>query len=497
MKVGSWRWYSSVEDLEQIDSHPDCELTGEAYQWFSNLPVIEMPNIGRSLAGKIFQAFNAKTCGELMLKVSHSQITNLLGKKTGNRIYLTCHGKDFDSMRFEKEYKSVSASMNYGIRLKTQSELEALVCSLCEELSSRMANVNIGTNNFGCLGKSLTIRLYLRLPTAPEQSAKFMGHGLCSIKNHTIQMAEYTSEAAVFFRYAVKAVHRLCPEPQDLRGIGFHVHQLHGVSTKADILTNADVNGNCKPVKHSSQLPASHQPQCLQSSSDYSKVHRKWDTMDVRKSSTVEYDISGILRTMEKTNQAIEEQKADVSGDANEVMSTTSVKPKNNNSEVCKRSPTKRTCRGPPVVPVDKRSKTNHREFNCSDASRQKLAVAFENSTGHETSQVGCLTQALENPSGLFVNKTLSELQQIFADWITSEEVPMYEDIQILTDYLLSLVDTNLERIRSVLLLLDRLITKLAQISDSWRNAYIKMHNTLSQSIEEKYSGSSLKLRLA
>ncbi|CAH8288854.1 unnamed protein product, partial [Heterobilharzia americana] len=119
MKVGSWRWYSSVEDLEQIDSHPDCELTGEAYQWFSNLPVIEMPNIGRSLAGKIFQAFNAKTCGELMLKVSHSQITNLLGKKTGNRIYLTCHGKDFDSMRFEKEYKSVSASMNYGIRLKT------------------------------------------------------------------------------------------------------------------------------------------------------------------------------------------------------------------------------------------------------------------------------------------------------------------------------------------------------------------------------------------
>lgn len=76
--------------------------------------------------------------------------------------------------------------------------------------------------------------------------------------------------------------------------------------------------------------------------------------------------------------------------------------------------------------------------------------------------------------------------------------MPQNEDVQILTDYLSSLVNTNLERIRSVLILLDRLITKLAHPPDgSWRKAYQSILDTLTESIKEKYSGFNLKLRLA
>ncbi|CAH8595305.1 unnamed protein product [Schistosoma turkestanicum] len=243
-KKESWRWYSSEENTEHLELHSECELTGDAYQWLCDLPLTEIPSIGRSVADKIFQAFDAKTCGELMSKVSHNQITNLLGKKTGNRVYMNCRGKDLDSLQFEKEYKSVSASMNYGIRLNSQSELEALVHSLCEELSSRMRKIKLNSTNVGCLGKSLTVRLYLRLPNAPVQTAKYMGHGLCSITNHTIQMTEHTAEATVLYRYAVKAVHRLCPEPQDLRGVSllyFKLKYTESTKTFRNFLMYVDV----------------------------------------------------------------------------------------------------------------------------------------------------------------------------------------------------------------------------------------------------------------
>ncbi|CAH8671097.1 unnamed protein product [Schistosoma bovis] len=118
-KRGSWRWYSSEGNVEQLNVHSECELTGDDYQWLCDLPLTEIPSIGRSLAGKIFQAFDAKTCGQLMSEVSHNQITNLLGKKTGSRVYMACRGKDLDSLHFEKDYKSISASMNYGIRLSS------------------------------------------------------------------------------------------------------------------------------------------------------------------------------------------------------------------------------------------------------------------------------------------------------------------------------------------------------------------------------------------
>ncbi|VDQ08342.1 unnamed protein product [Trichobilharzia regenti] len=40
----TWRWYSAGDDLQQNNYHPECELTGEAYQWFCDLPLIEIPS---------------------------------------------------------------------------------------------------------------------------------------------------------------------------------------------------------------------------------------------------------------------------------------------------------------------------------------------------------------------------------------------------------------------------------------------------------------------
>ncbi|CAH8670636.1 unnamed protein product [Schistosoma curassoni] len=501
-KRGSWRWYSSEGNVEQLDVHSECELTGDEYQWLCDLPLTEIPSIGRSLAGKIFQAFDAKTCGQLMSEVSHNQITNLLGKKTGSRVYMACRGKDLDSLHFEKEYKSISASMNYGIRLSSQSELEALVHSLCEELSSRMRNIKMSSMNAGCVGKSLTVRLYLRLPNAPAQTSKYMGHGLCSITNHTIQMTEYTAEPTILYRYAVKTVNRLCPEPKDLRGIGLQVHQLQYGGSRVNCMKIMNPCSNDQTVKENDQslrLPKTNNlvnSQCQQISVTDNEDQRRQELniTDVEKDIPNDCDRLGHLADRHNTNGVLEIQKNVTSCSSNYMPIATPVKQRNisvNGRKLQKKC----ICKGGKLSVV---KSARLQKTNCKSISKHISIPTPMNSIKPEIPQLGCLTQAMEDPSGLFTNKTLTELQQIFGDWITSEAVPQNEDIQILTNYLSSLVNTNLERIRSVLILLDRLITRLAHPSDgSWRKAYQSILDTLSESIKEKYSGFNLKLRLA
>ncbi|CAH8588453.1 unnamed protein product, partial [Dicrocoelium dendriticum] len=55
-----------------------------------------------------------------MKAASLSQLKDLLGPKTGERLYWLCRGRDpTEVLHFERERKSVSACINYGLRLQT------------------------------------------------------------------------------------------------------------------------------------------------------------------------------------------------------------------------------------------------------------------------------------------------------------------------------------------------------------------------------------------
>lgn len=56
-----------------------------------------------------------KTCGDLQC-FSMSKLQKEFGPKTGQMLYRFCRGLDDRPVRREKERKSVSAEINYGIR---------------------------------------------------------------------------------------------------------------------------------------------------------------------------------------------------------------------------------------------------------------------------------------------------------------------------------------------------------------------------------------------
>lgn len=79
--------------------------------------------VGRSMESKL-ASLGIRTCGDLQC-ASMSKLQKEFGPKTGQMLYRFCRGLDDRPVRTEKERKSVSAEINYGIRF-TQVNLNVL-----------------------------------------------------------------------------------------------------------------------------------------------------------------------------------------------------------------------------------------------------------------------------------------------------------------------------------------------------------------------------------
>nr|XP_054100509.1 DNA repair protein REV1-like isoform X1 [Callithrix jacchus]XP_054100510.1 DNA repair protein REV1-like isoform X1 [Callithrix jacchus]XP_054100511.1 DNA repair protein REV1-like isoform X1 [Callithrix jacchus] len=73
-----------------------------------------LAGVGRSMESKL-ASLGIKTCGDLQYMIM-AKLQKEFGPKTGQMLYRFCHGLDDRPVRTEKERKSVSAEINYGIR---------------------------------------------------------------------------------------------------------------------------------------------------------------------------------------------------------------------------------------------------------------------------------------------------------------------------------------------------------------------------------------------
>ena len=76
--------------------------------------VDDLPGVGWSL-GKKLQTLGAETCADLQ-KFSCQALQKEFGPKTGLLLYQYCRGIDDRNLKTERERRSVSAEINYGIR---------------------------------------------------------------------------------------------------------------------------------------------------------------------------------------------------------------------------------------------------------------------------------------------------------------------------------------------------------------------------------------------
>ncbi|XP_072191401.1 DNA repair protein REV1 isoform X2 [Excalfactoria chinensis] len=183
--------------------------------------VTNLPGVGRSMESKL-ASLGIRTCGDLQC-ASMSKLQKEFGPKTGQMLYRFCRGLDDRPVRTEKERKSVSAEINYGIRFTQPQEAEAFLLSLSEEIQRRLEAA-------GMKGKRLTLKIMVRKAGAPVEPAKYGGHGICDNIARTVTLDHATDSAKVIGKETLNMFHTMKLNISDMRGVGIQVQQLVPIS---------------------------------------------------------------------------------------------------------------------------------------------------------------------------------------------------------------------------------------------------------------------------
>nr|XP_033804083.1 DNA repair protein REV1 isoform X2 [Geotrypetes seraphini] len=182
--------------------------------------VINLPGVGRTMESKL-TSLGIKTCDDLQ-NIAMMKLQKEFGPKTGQMLYRFCRGLDDRPIQKEKERKSVSAEINYGIRFTQPKEAETFLLNLSEEIQRRLETA-------GMKGKRLTLKIMIRKAGAPVESAKFGGHGICDNIARTVTLDHPTDSAKVIGREILNMFHTMKLSISNMRGVGIQMHQLVSV----------------------------------------------------------------------------------------------------------------------------------------------------------------------------------------------------------------------------------------------------------------------------
>ena len=190
----------------------------QASQFLKDVNVADLPGVGRTNNHK-FKAMGIANCGQLQEK-SLAFLQREFGPKLGQSLYNYCRGIDDRVINFEQERKSISAEVNYGIRFNDNEDMERFVGQLSEEVAMRMVKAG------NLKGKQITLKIMVRSANAPEETAKFLGHGLCDSHSKGCTLSMLTNDHNVIKRETLLLMKMLKVEPKNLRGIGIQVSKL-------------------------------------------------------------------------------------------------------------------------------------------------------------------------------------------------------------------------------------------------------------------------------
>ncbi len=216
-------------------------------EFMLELPVRDLPGVGRKTARRLGE-LGASTCGQLR-QLSLPQLKREFGTKTGQALYDHCRGRDDRKVETEHERKSVSAEVNYGIRFKSEEEWMTFLDQLAGEVSSRLERLSLR-------GRRVTMKLLVRASEAPQETSKFLGHGVCdSISRSGNFMGGATREKKVIAKEIKVLARQLEVKYEDLRGVGVQVSKLEksAMPSTSSMLTYLQKNAKGSPISEEVQ----------------------------------------------------------------------------------------------------------------------------------------------------------------------------------------------------------------------------------------------------
>ncbi|XP_064611055.1 DNA repair protein REV1-like [Liolophura sinensis] len=185
--------------------------------------VKDLPGIGWAI-NKRLTGMGIERCAD-MQKVPLANLQKEFGPKLGQSLYRNCRGQDDRPIKVERERKSVSAEINYGIRFKQDSDAVKFLGELAEEVHNRLEKTH-------SKGKSITLKLKVRREDAPVETAKFLGHGICNqiTKSATLPLA--TDNTQIIAKEVITILKGLKVSAADIRGIGIQMQKLEPASIR-------------------------------------------------------------------------------------------------------------------------------------------------------------------------------------------------------------------------------------------------------------------------
>ncbi|KAK1222899.1 deoxycytidyl transferase [Marasmius sp. AFHP31] len=190
------------------------------------LDISDLHGFGHSAKQKALDKFGASELGELALKSKHI-LCDALGKATGETLYNAIRGIDERRLESDKARKSVSCDINYGIRFETNDQVEAFIQKVAAEVSRRLSEIEM-------LGRSITLKIMKRDPTAPVEPPKFLGHGACEVFNKQMPLVgpngRATADPEAIGEHAWKLLKAFNFDPKELRGISIQIQKLESQS---------------------------------------------------------------------------------------------------------------------------------------------------------------------------------------------------------------------------------------------------------------------------
>ncbi|KAL4254400.1 DNA polymerase type-Y family protein [Abortiporus biennis] len=197
-------------------------LHSDISNFLAPLDIDDLHGFGYATRQKAEEKLKATNLGELA-RMSKAVLCDALGKGTGETLYKAIRGIDERKLESDKPRKSVSADINYGIRFETNEQAEGFIYQLAEEVSRRL-------NSIDSRGRSLTLKIMKRDPSAPREAPKFMGHGLCETFTKQVQLVapggRATSDDKIIGEHAWRLLKAFNFDPNELRGIGIQITKL-------------------------------------------------------------------------------------------------------------------------------------------------------------------------------------------------------------------------------------------------------------------------------
>uniref|UniRef100_A0A182SQ83 DNA repair protein REV1 n=1 Tax=Anopheles maculatus TaxID=74869 RepID=A0A182SQ83_9DIPT len=200
-------------------------VPGAVEEYMRDIPIADLPGVGPSTSHRL-KKMTYSTCADLQT-IPKNVLQTEFGKKFGETLYNACRGVDDKPLVYDRGRKSVSVDVNYGIRFSTEQEMDRFMRQLTEEIHRRLLELRER-------GKLVTVKLLVRSPEAPIETAKFMGHGLCDVVNKSQPLRQHTDDRTVIEGAVLGLMRTLAIEPCELRGIGIQISKFEGVKHVVD-----------------------------------------------------------------------------------------------------------------------------------------------------------------------------------------------------------------------------------------------------------------------